>query len=608
MANSIVGRFEEVVAERGDRRAIRYRGETGDWEELSWRQFDQARELCAAGLLRLGVQAGDRVGILSNSSMRWILADLAIQSAGAEGVPLYQSAIARDVAYILKDAGVSVVFVEDEGQLHKLQEVRDELPELRAVIMMSGAPDDDPWSHSWSELERLGHVEDSAEVDPELLAEVRRRVAALTPESVLTIVYTSGTTGEPKGAVIPHAAMLYMGEAFLDADIMKDDTVQFLFLPLAHIFARVLEVAFLTTGHELAVDSEIPRIIDNLAEIKPSVMASVPRIFEKVYARVVDAGLSAPGAKGRMFAWALALNDEHAAAVTAQQPLPFALKTKLKLAKKLVFSAINQRMTELFGDRLMFFISGGAPLPKKVGCFFHNAGVQILEGWGLTETSAATCVNRPDNHKIGTVGIPFPGTEIRIADDGEVLVRGPAVMTGYYNRPEATAEAINAEGWFHTGDIGSLDADNHLRITDRKKDIIVTAGGKNVAPQAIENRLKTTDSLISQVMVYGDKRKYLTALITIDEEQVQALAEERGLSGGYAALCESEPVRQRVEDAVAAVNADLPRYSTIKRFLVLDHDFVIGEQLTPTLKVRRKHCNEKYASLLGTMYEEDMGS
>lgn len=606
MAQSIVGAFQENVRAKGNARALRFRGDTGNWEEFSWQGLDEARERTAAGLLQLGVEADDRVGILANTCMRWILGDLAIQSVGAISVPIYQSSIAKEVAYIINDAGISVLMVEDETQLHKVLAVREELPALEKVILMSGAPEDSGWSMSWAELDRLGRAEEGEGVAPKLLEAVRARVAALTPERTLTIVYTSGTTGTPKGAVIPHSAMLYMGSEFVATNFLKSDSAQFLFLPLAHIFARVLEVAFFMTAMELAVDSEIPRIVDNLAELRPTMMASVPRIFEKVYARIVDSGLAAPGAKGKLFAWALSINDAHAAAVTAQQPLSFALKGKLALAKKLVFSKVNARLSELFGGRLEFFISGGAPLPKKVACFFDNAGVVILEGWGLTETSAATCVNRPDNHKLGTVGIPFNGTELSIAPDGEILVRGPLLMTGYYKRPEATAEAIDPEGWFHTGDIGTLDSDGHLRITDRKKDIIVTAGGKNIAPQAIENRLKTSDALISQVLLYGDKRKYLTALITIDADALAGLAEEKSLTGSYAAQCSSEPVRQRVEEAVEAVNADLPRYSTIKRFVVLDHDFEIGDQLTPTLKVKRRFCNEKYQAILSGMYEENL--
>lgn len=606
MAQSIVGAFQDNVRAKGNARALRFRGDTGNWEEFSWHGLDEARERTAAGLLQLGVEEDDRVGILANTCMRWILGDLAIQSVGAISVPIYQSSIAKEVAYIINDAGISVLMVEDETQLHKVLAVREELPALEKVILMSGAPEDSGWSMSWAELDRLGRAEEGEGVAPKLLEAVRARVAALTPARTLTIVYTSGTTGTPKGAVIPHSAMLYMGSEFVATNFLKSDSAQFLFLPLAHIFARVLEVAFFMTAMELAVDSEIPRIVDNLAELRPTMMASVPRIFEKVYARIVDSGLAAPGAKGKLFAWALSINDAHAAAVTAQQPLSFALKGKLALAKKLVFSKVNARLSELFGGRLEFFISGGAPLPKKVACFFDNAGVVILEGWGLTETSAATCVNRPDNHKLGTVGIPFNGTELSIAPDGEILVRGPLLMTGYYKRPEATAEAIDPEGWFHTGDIGTLDSDGHLRITDRKKDIIVTAGGKNIAPQAIENRLKTSDALISQVLLYGDKRKYLTALITIDADALAGLAEEKSLTGSYAAQCSSEPVRQRVEEAVEAVNADLPRYSTIKRFVVLDHDFEIGDQLTPTLKVKRRFCNEKYQAILSGMYEENL--
>lgn len=601
MANSIIGAFEETVRKKQDAIAAHERDANLNWQTISWSELDRRRQYMAAGLLELGIQPNERAIIFSHSSVSWMVADLAIQSAGGETVPIYQSLLGREVAYITNDCGGVYAFVQDRELLDRMNEQRDALSNVRKVILMNDdhRETDPDWVVKWSDVmasgaSKLGQWEDT----------IRARIDGTEQDDILTIIYTSGTTGNPKGVVLTHGNMLYVSKAALEIEILNDRDVEFFFLPMAHVFAKLLQCAWLTTGHEMAIDTETTRIVQGLGEIRPHVMASVPRIFEKVYSRVVANGLESPGVKGKLFKWALGVNDRYAQLMIEGKPIPFGLEVQLGLAKKLVFSKIQARLTGMFGGRLKFFISGGAPMPKRIAYFFDNAGIQILEGWGLTETSAATCVNRSERNKIGTVGKPMPGTEVKTAEDGELMVRGPGVMREYYKRPDATAEVLSDDGWFRTGDVGVIDSDGYVKITDRKKDIIVTAGGKNVAPQNIENMLKTTMPLISQVMVHGDRRKYLVALVTLDPEAAESFAQEHGIQGGYEAVCRSNAARDAVQAAVDGVNAQLAQFETIKKFAILDKDFEVGKEMTPTLKVKRKLVSEQHKSLLNAFYDE----
>ncbi len=599
VAESIIATFEQTVKRRGASRAARFRNREGAWESRTWDEMDRDRRALASGLLELGVAAGARVNVLGNTSYRWMLADLAIQSCGGETVPIYQSNLPHECAFIIQDSSGTMVFAEDASQIEKLEEVRDQIGAVSKVILMSDEPQSSEWVIGFSELMDLGTNNQEKHA-----ASLRARTDALGPDSILTLIYTSGTTGQPKGVVLPHSAMLYEIEATKNVGIALEDDIQLLFLPMAHSFAKVLQCTWLGVGHEMAIDSEITRIGQNLKEVRPDVVCSVPRIFEKMYAKVVGTGLESTGIKGKLFRFAMAASDEDARLRIAGEPVPLGLSLKLALAKKLVFSKIHAKLTDTFGGRIRFFISGGAPLPKKMAYFFHNAGILILEGYGLTETSAATSVNLPHRNKIGTVGPPVPGTEFKIAEDGEILVRGPGVMREYWNRPEATREALSPDGWFATGDVGNLDSDGYLRITDRKKDLIVTAGGKNVAPQKIESLLKSLSPLISQVVVHGDRRKFLSALVTLDETQATQLAAKSGRNGSYQEIVSSEEARKAIQDVMNRANAQLASYETIKKFKILDKDFVIGEELTPTLKVKRKLCNEKFKAVLDGFYQE----
>jgi len=598
MGRNVYDLFRTTAAARPDALAARHPAGNG-WRDVTWGEVARTAERVAAGLAALDVRPGDRVAILSHTRVEWTAADLGVIGAGAVTVPIYQSNLASDCEYILRDAGCVLAFAEDEAQLAKLRAVRGRLPGLRTIVAFEDAPAGEAGILSWETLLARGDAwlgQHAAALD--------ERGHALGPESLLTIIYTSGTTGPPKGAMLTHDCMLYEAEAVRRIGIVDPADVVYLFLPLAHVFAKVVEVAWLSTGCVLAYWRRDPkRIVEDVAEIRPTIFPAVPRIFEKIHARVVEDVAAAPGVAGRLGRWALA--KEHAAArAAADGRAPF--DPGWALARALVFRQLGRRLAARLGGRLRFAISGGAPLAPEIAWFFHHAGLEVCEGYGLTETSGASTVNLPGQVKPGTVGPPVPGTEIRIADDGEVLLRGRGVMRGYWRREAETREVIDADGWFRTGDIGCLDADGCLRITDRKKDIIVTAGGKNVAPQNIETALKSASPLVSQVVVHGDAQKYLTALVTLDPDALAAWARAHGVAErDHAALTRRADVRTEVERAVEAVNRDLPSHERVCRIDVLDHDFEVGDQLTPTMKVKRKLCIARYRDRFEAMYAED---
>jgi long-chain acyl-CoA synthetase len=549
----------------------------------------------ADGLTALGVKPGERVAIIGDTQLEWMLMHLGVLGAGATTVAIYQSNKPHEVQYILENSGATWVAADSEAQVAKVQSIRAQMPQLKGLLRMQGAAKDS-WERSLADLERLGG--EYAKSNPRAH---ETRVAAIKADDLACLLYTSGTTGNPKGVMLTHSNWAYEAESVREIELLGvDDSVLF-FLPLAHSFAQVIAAAWLHLGFVMAFAESIDKLVDNAGEVSPTVMPAVPRIFEKAYANVIQKGLATPGIKGRMFKMALGAFEEYAAAKDEKKDYS---SLSFTIGKSVVFPKLAQTLKDRFGGRMRMFISGGAPLSPKIANFFDLLGILILEGYGLTETSAASFVNRPKKNKIGTVGPVFPGSQARIAEDGEILIKGGGVMKGYWNNPEATAEVLK-DGWFATGDIGQLDAEGYLKITDRKKDIIVTAAGKNVAPQNLENELKT-DNLVSQVMVHGDKRKFLSALITLNEDNAKKWASDNGLpSLPWAELIQHPKVVERIQRAVDGLNAKQASYSTIKKFAIIPKDFTIETgELTPTLKVKRKVCTQKYKDVLDGFYVE----
>ncbi len=554
----------------------------------------QVRQIGSA-LIRLGVQPGERVSICAQTRIEWVVIDMAILHAGAVTVPIYQSNLPDECQYIVENSGAGVVFTEDEAQTKKFRLERSRLPNVKKVIQICGEVHErDGWAIPLSEFLETGEAH-----DPEL----QERRKSVTKDSILTLIYTSGTTGRPKGVVTTHDNMIYEAEAIAAANIVRTDDIQLLFLPMAHVFAKVLEIAWIATGHVLAFAESMATLKDNMRETRPTLMAGVPRVFEKFYAAIVTQATAKSGLSSLLFQRAVELSNRHGDAVAQNRSLGLSERMQLKALKAVVFREVERKLGQTLGGRMRVMVSGGAPLGPQIAWFFRHAGYDILEGFGLTETSAATCINLPGHNKIGTVGPVLPGTEVRLADDGELLIRGRGVARGYWQNDTATAEAFK-DGWFLTGDLAKIDTDGHVAIVDRKKDIIVTAGGKNVAPQNIENLIKT-NKLISQVVVHGDKRNFLTALVTLDSDTLKLFADSHRLGqASYATLTQKPEVYQAVQDAIESFNSQLARYETIKKFRILEHDFSQDSgELTASLKVKRKVVNQRYKTIFDNFYE-----
>ena len=595
-ASSLVQVFRERAATSPGAVAARYK-QDGAWKDVTWGAFDARVRRIANGLVAAGVAAGDRVCLVGDTKYEWVVMDLAIQSAGGVTVPIYQSNTPEECRYIVENCSAKLVFADTAAQAAKFVKVRSDLPLLAGVVQYLG----DVVDAAGGLVKAVAAVEQEGDAFAvENPSKLDARANALGLQDLSTIIYTSGTTGNPKGVMLVHDAFVYEADAIDRIGIIRPTDVELLFMPLAHVFAQVLKGIWFRLGHVMAFAESIDKLMDNMGETQPSFMAAVPRIFEKVFNKVLTDGAGQPGLKGKLFRLTVSEFEKYAQAKEeGREHASFGLL----LGRKLVLPKVKAKLEARFGGKLRFFISGGAPLSRKIGHFFDLAGITILEGYGLTETGAATCVNRPVKNKIGTVGPAVPGMQLKIASDGEILIRGRGVMKGYWNNPQATAEVLAADGWFATGDIGELDVDGYLRITDRKKDIIVTAGGKNVAPQNLENALKA-NAIISQVVVHGDGRKYLSALVTVAEEAAAKLVSTPAAS--YAELSQRPEVRVAVQAALDGLNAHLPSYSTIKKFAVLPADFTQATgELTPSLKVKRKFCSQKYKDVLDGLYGPD---
>jgi long-chain acyl-CoA synthetase len=605
---SVAGLFLERVAATPEAEAYRYpvpaaSGQGPDeWKSLSWSQAADRVYAIAAGLIELGVQPEQRVALAAATRIEWILADLGIMCAGAATTTIYPQTNADEAAYILADSGSRVLIAENAEQVAKAQEKRAELPDLTHVVVIDAeGVETGDWILSLADLESRGAAR--LEKDPQLIKE---RVGAITKDQLATLIYTSGTTGRPKGVRLPHDNWSYMAKAIAATGLVGADDVQYLWLPLAHVFGKVLTSGQIEVGHVTAVDGRVDKIIENLPVVQPTYMAAVPRIFEKVYNGVAAKARAGGGAKYKIFQWAAEVAREYAKVTqdnfrrTGSATAPVGLKAKHAVADKLVYA----KLREAFGGNLRACVSGSVALAPDIGYFFSGAGIHILEGYGLTESSAASFVNPGEAYRTGTVGKPLPGTEVRIADDGEILLRGPGIMEGYHGLPEKTAEVLEADGWFHTGDIGELSPDGYLRITDRKKDLFKTSGGKYVAPTEIEGQFKAVCPFVSNILVHGADRNFCTALIALDEAAISGWAEEHGLGGkSYAEIVAAPQTVEMVEGYVQRLNAGLQRWQTIKKFRLLPRDLDVEHgEITPSLKLKRPVVEREYRYLLDEMY------
>jgi long-chain acyl-CoA synthetase len=560
---SVAEMFLARVAATPDREALRYPVETG-WSSLTWQQVGDRVRAIACGLRALGLQDEQRVSILSNTRYEWILVDCGIMCAGGATTTIYPSSTDDDCAYIIADSATVICVAENDGQVQKLQARRKDMPKLHHVVVIDGKASADGWVLTLADLEAKGR--DADQKDPTAYEKIARSVQN---KALATLIYTSGTTGRPKGVELTHDNWLYEGEGIEELGLLDQDDLQYLWLPLSHSFGKVLLSAQLRIGFASAVDGRIDKIVDNLGVVKPTFVGAVPRIFEKVHNKVIAGAKEGGGLKFKIFKWAFNVGREVSKLRQEGKQPGGMLAFKNSIADKLVFSKLKNR----FGGRLKYFVSGSAPLSREIAEFFHAADILILEGYGLTESSAAAFVNRPGQYRFGTVGPALPGTEIKIAEDGEILIRGRNIMRGYHNLTDATKETL-IDGWLHTGDIGHVESGGFLKITDRKKDLIKTSGGKYVAPQSLEGKLKLACPIISQVVVHGDNRNFCSALITLDDESAKKWANDNGKPGqGAAQLCKDPAMVAVVQAAVDEMNKSLAKYETIKRFEILPADF-----------------------------------
>jgi long-chain acyl-CoA synthetase len=593
LAQNVAVLFLDRVATSPQSEAFRFPvGEA--WESVTWKQAGERVSRLAAGLLALGLTSEQRVGIASGTRYEWILADLAVMCAGGATTTVYPTTNAEDTAYIVSDSECQVVFAEDDEQVAKLREHKAEIPSVGKVVVFDGTTDGD-WTISLDDLEKMGEA---------YLAEhpgvIEETAKAIQPDALATLIYTSGTTGKPKGVRLLHKGWVYEGAAIKSQDILHEDDLQFLWLPMAHSFGKVLLSTQLACGFATAIDGRVEKIVDNLGVVKPTFMGAAPRIFEKAHARIVTMTASEGGAKEKIFKQAFKVGIEVDKRKREGKSIPLGLKLQHGLFDKLVFSKVRDR----FGGRVKFFISGSAALNAEIAEWFNAAGILILEGYGMTENSAGATVNHPDEYKMGSVGQPFPGSEVRIGEGGEVQLRGPHIMAGYHNLPDKTAEAFTEDGWLRTGDKGEIDADGFLTITGRIKELFKTSGGKYIAPPAIESKFKALCPYASQFMVFGAERNFVVALITLDPDAMAGWAEENGMSGkSYTEIVRSQQVKDMVAGYVEELNSKLNRWETIKKWEILDHDLSIESgELTPSMKVKRNVVEDNNKQLIDSLY------
>ena len=570
----------------GSAPAVRFKqGE--DWVDRSFDQVLETVRSLSLGLIDLGVAKGDKVSILGNTRPEWTYFDYAALSAGAVVVPIYQTNSPEECQYVLENSDAKIVVVEDDEQMEKIRAVRERLPLLEQVVRMTGSSED---AISLEDLAARGAARDEAEWEA--------RWRSVTPEDICTFIYTSGTTGPPKGCIISHGNYRAMLNMVNETSVIEPEDLTYLYLPLAHSFALLIQLGSFDLGATIAYWERDPlKILPNLGELKPTYFPSVPRIFEKIYTAANSGMEKEGGLKKAVFGWSIGVGKKMRAAERAGRKPGFLLRRQYKFADEKVLSKIRG----LFGGNLRLAVSGAAPINPEILSFFDAAGVLVLEGWGMTETSTAATISKPDDFKVGTIGKPFPGCEIKIAEDGEILVKGPNVFQGYYKNEEATRETI-VDGWLHTGDIGEIDSDGFIKITGRKKDIIITAGGKNITPANLENEIKQ-HPLVSQCVVVGDRKPYLVALVTLDPEDAVAYAREHGLPEDPEQLAANPEVLKAIEAHVASINEKFARVEQVKKVAILPRDLSQESgELTPTLKVKRAVVASKHEQEIEQLY------
>jgi len=593
---SFVDLFNRRVKETPKAAALMH-SVSGRWETLTWDDLDRLTDQLAHGLLSLGISPGDRVALMSRSCLQWVLADLAILKAAACTVTVHSNAVEEHVRHILADSGAVVVFAEDEKYAETIRRISEDT-QIKQIILMGG-PARSPGEIRWEELLAAGRVHQA-----EFPGSLSSRTRELFKDSLASIVYTAGTTGLPKGAMLTHDNFVFEAQALFEVmgGVLTAEDIHLLCLPLSHVLARIIVLASVSVGYCTAFSTGLEMLEREFGEVRPSFVAVVPGILERIHTSILKE-LEGRGWLSRtVFKWAYGIGEQAASQRGARQPMSPILNLRHLVSQSLV---IGPAIKERFGGRLKFFVCGGAALSTDIAEFLDALGILVLEGYGLTENVGAANVNRPDRYRFGTVGPPIPGIEERIADDGEILIRGRNVMSGYYQQAEASREVLDQDGWLHTGDIGRIESDGFLRVTGRKKDIIVTSGGRNVAPQNIEKLLRTS-AYIEQAMVSGDGRKYLTALVSLDQEQVQRFAEQEGIPFDRLDELVVHPrIRQLVGSEIEERNRQLASYETIRRFTILPEPLSLSAgEITPTLKVRRMEVEERYRELIEAMYEE----
>jgi len=591
-AKTIAGLIPRTVAEFGDRTAIRCKRD-GIWQDVSYAELGEIVQELGLGLIDLGMQPGERICILANTRPEWTYADMAATSAGLTVVPIYQTNSPEECLWVISDSEATAIVVEDDAQLQKIVEISEQVPNLRTVIVMAPGSTDSPLA---LDAMTLDDVRARGRGKPAEELEARR--AAVKPEDSFTFIYTSGTTGPPKGCVLSHGNYAAIIDMVGDAGEIQGDEVVYLYLPLAHSFALLVQLATFDLGGTLAYfGGDTKQIVPELQEVKPTYLPSVPRVFEKIYTLAHGAIQAMEPAERERAEAAIALGVKVRDMMNAGQEVPPELQGPFEEADERLFKNVRA----IFGGNVRHATSGAAPIAKEILEFFWACGVPVLEGYGMTETATAATSSTVAEHKFGTVGKALPGVEVKIADDGEILIKGPNIFQGYHNRSDSTFGTIE-DGWMHTGDLGSLDEDGYLSITGRKKDIIITAGGKNLTPANIENDLKQS-RWISQAVMHGDARPYPVILITLDEEEMPIYAREHGLPEDIHSLCNEPAVRELIQAEIDRANAKYAQVEQVKKFCILDHDLsqATGE-LTPTLKVKRNVVNEKYKDLFDSLY------